>query len=591
VIISWITRRAPWLLTALVLAMLVPGTATVPLIDRDEPRFATATREMIERADWVVPTFNGNYRFDKPVLTYWLMRAGYAIFGVGEFGARVHAIAAALVLVLTTWWVGRRWFNERVGLAAGAMLATCLQVFIHGRLALADMPMIACVVLACVAVKELLEAPVVKPFRSAWWWWLYLALGVGFLAKGPIVLAVPLLGLLLFRFVFWRKPLAWGNLGVVPGLVVSLAIVACWGIPALVRTHGLFWKVGMGEHVVQRGFDRFNGRGYTPFFYLGTAPVSLFPWIAFVVLLPFVARRFWGDRNAWLVSWLIAPYVIFTAYATQLPHYVLPAFPALFLLLAQAVVMERSNWPAWSRRVSAGMLGFFTVLFAIGLAVVLITPLPVEAQALRGAFAGVCLVMCGFCAMAWSAWLGAFSARAATINAPTENRINSSAEAGGGGGRALLFGLGILLAAPGALLMGRGLRATGITVQLSDTYLDVPPGLRFLGAGFSEPSLIFYTHHNWVFPQTAEDLEKQLAVPGPVVLATVKEECDPLKFFAVGLQQRLGKPAEVKMRSGPAELVPVLEQLSRSPEWKVREIVGFNLGRTRWQHVQIWQRE
>ncbi|HEY9156300.1 MAG TPA: glycosyltransferase family 39 protein, partial [Opitutaceae bacterium] len=102
-------RWSPWFLLLLVLAMTLPGTDWLPLVDRDEPRFATATREMMERHDWVVPTFNGAYRFDKPVLTYWLMRVGYSIFGVSEMGARLHAILATIALVLVTWWMGRRW--------------------------------------------------------------------------------------------------------------------------------------------------------------------------------------------------------------------------------------------------------------------------------------------------------------------------------------------------------------------------------------------------------------------------------------------------------------------------------------------------
>src|SRR3569623_1510967 len=191
--------------------MTLPGTDWLPLVDREEPRFATATREMMERHDWSVPTFNGQYRFDKPVLTFWLMRVGYSIFGFSEMGARFHAILATIALVLVTWWMGRRWFSERAGFLGAAMLATCLQVFIHGRLALADMPMVACVALACFALKERLVDE--TPWRrSRWWWLLYLSIGFGFLAKGPLVLAVPLLAALLFRFALWRKPQAWGRL-------------------------------------------------------------------------------------------------------------------------------------------------------------------------------------------------------------------------------------------------------------------------------------------------------------------------------------------------------------------------------------------
>ena len=93
-------RFAPWLLVLLVLAVYLPGTAQLPLVDRDEPRFATAAREMMERHDWIKPTFNGVDRFDKPALVYWLMHAGYATVGINELGARLPAVACLLALVL-----------------------------------------------------------------------------------------------------------------------------------------------------------------------------------------------------------------------------------------------------------------------------------------------------------------------------------------------------------------------------------------------------------------------------------------------------------------------------------------------------------
>ena len=249
------SRLPAWVwLTLLVLAVLLPGTATLPLLDRDEPRFATATREMQERADWFVPTFNGDYRFDKPILIYWLMRGGYALVGVNELGARLPSIAAALALVLLTAAAGRRWFSLRTGLVGGAALATCLQFFIHGRLALADMVMVACVALAQIALARLLlDSALDEPTPEAaktirrWWWALWLGLALGFLAKGPIAWAVPALSLILLRWVFWRKPLPWSRLRVLPGLVLALVLVAAWGVPALVMTHGDFFRVGIGK--------------------------------------------------------------------------------------------------------------------------------------------------------------------------------------------------------------------------------------------------------------------------------------------------------------------------------------------------------
>src|SRR5947207_11041779 len=111
------------------------GTWSLPLIDRDEPRFAEASREMRERADFVVPFFNNQFRFDKPPLTYWFQVASYRVFGENDFAARFPtAVAAAFVaLVLFSW--GKRVRDEKVGWWATIIFTLSLQSFIHGKAA------------------------------------------------------------------------------------------------------------------------------------------------------------------------------------------------------------------------------------------------------------------------------------------------------------------------------------------------------------------------------------------------------------------------------------------------------------------------
>jgi 4-amino-4-deoxy-L-arabinose transferase-like glycosyltransferase len=120
----------------------VAGSWTLPLIDRDEPRFAEASREMLQRGDYVVPYLNNRYRFDKPPLTYWAQSTSYRIFGDNDFAARLpSAIAAALTALVIFAW-GRRIANERLGWWAAIIFTLCLQTFIHGKAAVADMWMV-----------------------------------------------------------------------------------------------------------------------------------------------------------------------------------------------------------------------------------------------------------------------------------------------------------------------------------------------------------------------------------------------------------------------------------------------------------------
>ena len=124
------------------------GTWSLPLIDRDEPRFAEAAREMRERADFIVPYFNNQFRFDKPPLTYWFQVASYRVFGENDFAARFPtAIAAALVAVVLLAW-GQQLGDEKVGWWAAIIFSLSLQTFIHGKAAVADMWLVLFVTVA-----------------------------------------------------------------------------------------------------------------------------------------------------------------------------------------------------------------------------------------------------------------------------------------------------------------------------------------------------------------------------------------------------------------------------------------------------------
>jgi len=334
----------------------VIGTWSLPLIDRDEPRFAEASREMIERRDYVVPYFNNQLRLDKPPFAYWGQVASYKIFGENDFTARFpSAIAAALVALSIFAW-GTRIGGNRVGWWAAIIFTFSLQTFLHAKAAVADMWLVLFVTLAHWSGYELLrdrlspanQTSNIKHQTSYWWWMFYVSLAFGFLAKGPIgwiplatVAATkffPLDGRLASRFKFAR------------GVLFMLAIVALWGVPALIRTHGQFFVVGIGRHVVGRSFATMEGHGANSFgmyllllpFYFVTVFVSFFPWS---IKLPWLAKQLWQRRDKidnYLLTGAAIIFIIFTLVKTKLPHYTLPAFPLLALLLARKLAAEKA---------------------------------------------------------------------------------------------------------------------------------------------------------------------------------------------------------------------------------------------------------
>ena len=326
------------------------GTWSLPLIDRDEPRFAEASREMIQRGNYVVPYFNNQLRLDKPPLAYWAQVASYHIFGENDFAARFpSAIAAAFTALSIVVW-GRRMGGEKLGWWAAIIFTLSLQTFVHAKAAVADMWLVLFMTLAHWAGYELLyrsdantehRTLNLNNRRFLWWWIFYLSLGLGFLAKGPIAWT-PLL-IVAVVIIYTRDWQLVRRLNFVGGVLLTLSVVALWGIPALIQTHGEFFSIGIGRHVIGRSLTTMEGHGARSLgvyvlllpFYFVTIFVSFFPWS---IKLPWLTKTLWHRRDRtddYLLIGTAIIFVIFTLVSTKLPHYTLPAFPLLALLLAR----------------------------------------------------------------------------------------------------------------------------------------------------------------------------------------------------------------------------------------------------------------
>ena len=317
----------------------------MPLIDRDEPRFAEASREMIERSEYIVPHFNNQLRLDKPPLAYWAQVASYRIFGQNDFAARFPSAIAAALVALSILALGKQIAGERAGWWAAIIFTLSLQTFVHAKAAVADMWLVLFITTAHWSGYELIQRPA---WTWKWWFVFYVSLALGFLAKGPIAWT-PLLTVIAMKW-FWRDVDLARSFKFVRGIMSMLGVVALWGIPALMQTHGEFLRIGIGRHVIGRSFGAMEGHGANSLgiyvlvmpLYFVTVFASFFPWS---IKLPSLAKKLWREHDKidiYLVTGAGIIFIIFSLIKTKLPHYTLPAFPLLSLLLARHVVNERS---------------------------------------------------------------------------------------------------------------------------------------------------------------------------------------------------------------------------------------------------------
>ena len=349
------------------LALLLAGNWIMPLTDRDEVRFAEASREMIQRGDYVVPWFNGAYRFDKPILIYWCQSLSYRIFGENDFAARFPSVlfTTGTALLLVRW--GRKMADAKTGFFAGAMFVACLHVAMIGRVATADMALVVFYTLTVWSGWEWTRPD--QPRRAFWWWTFFVGLALTFLAKGPEAY-LSLVGLGLGRWLR-KQDFQMPGIPTIAGILLSLGLIGLWGVPAMMQTQGKYLDVGIGEHVIHRSIGVNDSHGLVGLAgFIGTLPVyfltffvSFLPWS---IQVPSAMMRWWpmrtGDIRGWyLLMQAAVVFVVFSLVRTKLPHYTMPAFPCIALWLALQIAGKQDSL-AWLGKRMAGMAVFIAIV-------------------------------------------------------------------------------------------------------------------------------------------------------------------------------------------------------------------------------------
>jgi len=354
--------RARVALTLAVLFLLFAGLGRLPLMDPDEGRYARSAQEMIERGDYVVPHLNGLPRLQKPVLFYWLEAASFAALGFTETAARIPSALAACGTLLWLFLFARRRSGERTALAACAVLATTPLFFALARTATTDMVLTFFVFGATASLYAGIVEPA-APRRH-----LVVAgicLGLGLLVKGPVALVVPTLAIPAAAIARRREPITIA--GRAAGVAwIMLAVVLPWAA-MIVHRLGLEEVLAVWQ---REAFERYAGGGLdhpeAVSYYLMTAPLTLFPWSAFIPIaaLSALRRLKWGDGlNPLLLVWSAGLFAFLSLGRGKLDSYLLPLTPAVAYMIALILTREEeSEWMVrWTSRV---MAAFALVLLA-----------------------------------------------------------------------------------------------------------------------------------------------------------------------------------------------------------------------------------
>jgi 4-amino-4-deoxy-L-arabinose transferase-like glycosyltransferase len=464
------------ILLLLTAVLCFPNLGAASLWDIDEGNNAEAAREMLESANWIVPTFNYKLRVDKPALLYWLQIFSYRAFGVNEFSARLPSALAALLTVLVAYELGRRLFSPSTGLLSGVVLATTVAFGASAHFANPD---------------ALLNFMTALTFLIFWWglstetrWWLLLAgitTGLATLAKGPVGVVLP--SGVIFLFLLWSRRLSilWDR-RLIYGFLLFLAVAAPWYVWVTVDTKANFIRGFIVDHNLGRYLSPMENHNGPIYYYLIALVIGLVPWSVFLWpairsalgsraredCAPTVGQNSNPDRIAnvgqdsipdrshvfgarvisclspqsdvnasfryrFLWTWIAVYFVFFSLAGTKLPNYILPIYAPVAILISRCLDRWRTQaiaFPAWRFKLALAVLIVIGAGFA--LAAVLISadvalPLVYRGQfhhAQQFAMLGLPL-MCGSTAAWWCfargyrrCLIGALAATAACFVGP-----------------------------------------------------------------------------------------------------------------------------------------------------------------------------
>ena len=355
--------RAAAFLVLCGLVLFLPGFFNIPPIDRDEARFAQATKQMVETGDFVDIRFQDEVRYKKPVGIYWLQAAavetasavGLPRAQVRIWLYRIPSLIGAIGAVLLTYWTALAFVTRRGAILAALILCSSVLLGAEARLAKTDAMLLLTVVAAMGALARVYlswqrgDDPIRPPLSYPAIFWTALAAGI--LLKGPLILMF--VGLTVVTLAIVDRSASWlWRLRPFAGVIWMMLLVLPWFIAIFWRAGETFFADSIGGDMLSKVAAQ-ESHGAPPGVYL------LLFWVTFwpgAPLAGMAAPAAWGARREpgaqFLLAWLIPSWIVFEAVLTKLPHYVLPLYPAIAILTIGALerrVLSRS----WLRRGAA----------------------------------------------------------------------------------------------------------------------------------------------------------------------------------------------------------------------------------------------
>jgi 4-amino-4-deoxy-L-arabinose transferase-like glycosyltransferase len=338
---------------------------SVTLFDVDEAVFSEATKEMVESGDWITPTYNGENRYDKPILFYWLMAGSYTIFGINEFGARFPSAVAACLLIYSLFFFTKHFQDETTALYAAISCVLSLSFFVYSHAAVTDMTLTLFISLSLFSFYfSVAGSEKNKGKDTLYSYGFYLFSALAFLTKGLIGIVFPF-GIALIYMIATEKLTGIKKVFRFKGLILFILISAPWYLAQFSINGQEFFDQFIMKHHFKRYVGVISGHKGPFYYYIPVLLVGLFPWIAY---LPAGIKHALKEKDRFslfALLWVTFLFVFFSLSTTKLPNYILPVIPAASLLIASGMKVQDKRWRQFSHFFMAAMALLISAAFLI----------------------------------------------------------------------------------------------------------------------------------------------------------------------------------------------------------------------------------
>ena len=352
----------------LCILLYLPGLDQLPVLDRDEARYAQSSRQMLEQGDFVDVRFQNKTRYQKPVGIYWLQALSSAWFGEREkiWVYRLPSVLGATVSVLLLFWFGSQFFDRQKAFLASVLLGSCPLVVVEAHIATTDATLLVTVIAAQGAL-GLIYLHGRRDWKAAFLFWT--AQGLGILIKGPLVplVSVVTVSALAIYDRVHRRDLTWLlRLRPVMGVALLLLICAPWFVAIHIKSDGTYWIESFRRDFLAKIVSGQEMHGRPPGYYLVHLPFTFWPAsVLALAIVPVIWRTAAQKEIIYCLAWMIPLWVIFELVPTKLPHYVLPLYPAAALLCGHGICESKSRMPRRFLLIPGVLIGVMCALVPV----------------------------------------------------------------------------------------------------------------------------------------------------------------------------------------------------------------------------------